>query len=254
TAITPAHAAGVVDVVVTNPDEQSDTLSNGFTYVTQVTEPIITSQPQSIAVVQGEPASFTVVCSGEPTPTIQWQLSTSNGKKWKNIAGATDFTYNIAVTSISMDAYLYRAILTNGIGDPVTTEAAKLTVLASEPTSWTDIGVTKSGLYDAGSNSITWTIVVTNLGSDPALAVTAKDTLASGARFVGFEGDGATYLNRGKNIVVNLGDMAAGAEVSFTITTSVVKTISPTSNEVTVTTDSFDIFLDNNTAVCTINW
>src|SRR6185503_8249721 len=32
TATTPAHAAGAVDVVVTNSDGQDDTLSNGFTY------------------------------------------------------------------------------------------------------------------------------------------------------------------------------------------------------------------------------
>jgi hypothetical protein len=32
-ATTPAHAAGAVDVVVTNPDTQSGTLSNGYTYI-----------------------------------------------------------------------------------------------------------------------------------------------------------------------------------------------------------------------------
>jgi hypothetical protein len=34
TAVTPAHAAGTTDVVVTNIDTQSGTLANGFTYVT----------------------------------------------------------------------------------------------------------------------------------------------------------------------------------------------------------------------------
>ena len=33
TAVTPAHAAGAVDVVVTNPDTQAATLTNSFTYV-----------------------------------------------------------------------------------------------------------------------------------------------------------------------------------------------------------------------------
>src|SRR5882724_1255670 len=33
TATTPAHAAGAVNVVVTNPDTQSGSLTNGFTYV-----------------------------------------------------------------------------------------------------------------------------------------------------------------------------------------------------------------------------
>lgn len=34
TATTPAHAAGAVNVVVTNPDNQSGTLTNGYTYAT----------------------------------------------------------------------------------------------------------------------------------------------------------------------------------------------------------------------------
>lgn len=32
TGVTPAHAAGAVDVVVTNPDDQTDTLTDGFTF------------------------------------------------------------------------------------------------------------------------------------------------------------------------------------------------------------------------------
>src|SRR5207249_306777 len=37
TANTPAHAAGAVDVIVTNPDTQSATLTNGYTYDAQPT-------------------------------------------------------------------------------------------------------------------------------------------------------------------------------------------------------------------------
>jgi hypothetical protein len=41
TATTPAHAAGAVDVVVTNPDTQSGTLTNGYTY--NLPAPTVTS-------------------------------------------------------------------------------------------------------------------------------------------------------------------------------------------------------------------
>lgn len=37
TGVTPAHAAGYVDVVVTNPDAQTGTLTNGFRYLTEPT-------------------------------------------------------------------------------------------------------------------------------------------------------------------------------------------------------------------------
>jgi hypothetical protein len=35
----PQHTVGAVDVVVTNPDSQSDTLTNGFTYTEESNEP-----------------------------------------------------------------------------------------------------------------------------------------------------------------------------------------------------------------------
>jgi len=51
TAKTPAHAAGMVDVTVTNPDLTSDTLVNGFTY-TSAAVVYITASP--LAVFTGE--------------------------------------------------------------------------------------------------------------------------------------------------------------------------------------------------------
>src|SRR6185369_11114218 len=43
TATTPAHAAGAVNVVVTNSDTQSGTLSNGYTYTVANPAPTVTS-------------------------------------------------------------------------------------------------------------------------------------------------------------------------------------------------------------------
>lgn len=51
TADTPAHAAGAVDVVVTNPDSVSDTLTNGFSYVGTPDETASTFTPSAAAVV-----------------------------------------------------------------------------------------------------------------------------------------------------------------------------------------------------------
>src|SRR5207244_12028033 len=42
TATTPAHAAGAVTVTVTNPDTQSGSLSNGFTYLAAPTVSSVT--------------------------------------------------------------------------------------------------------------------------------------------------------------------------------------------------------------------
>lgn len=41
TALTPAHSAGIVDLVVVNPDGQSATLTNGFTFVVPAGETVL---------------------------------------------------------------------------------------------------------------------------------------------------------------------------------------------------------------------
>ena len=43
TATTPAHAAGAVNVVVTNTDTQTGTLNNGYTYTSSNPAPTVTS-------------------------------------------------------------------------------------------------------------------------------------------------------------------------------------------------------------------
>jgi hypothetical protein len=58
TATTPAHAAGAVNVVVTNPDTQTGTLNNGYTYVS--TAPGVTSiSPTSGTTAGGTPVTIT---------------------------------------------------------------------------------------------------------------------------------------------------------------------------------------------------
>src|SRR5262249_10247799 len=55
TATTPAHAAGAVNVTVTNTDTQSGTLTNGFTYVAEAPSVL------SVTPVSGTTAGGTLV-------------------------------------------------------------------------------------------------------------------------------------------------------------------------------------------------
>ena len=60
TATTPAHAAGAVNVVVTNTDAQSGTLTNGYTYTSSNPAPTVTSiSPPSGSTVGGTAVSIT---------------------------------------------------------------------------------------------------------------------------------------------------------------------------------------------------
>jgi hypothetical protein len=59
TATTPAHAAGAVEVVVTNPDEQSGRLANGYTYTGPVALTLASISPASGSVNGGTAVTIT---------------------------------------------------------------------------------------------------------------------------------------------------------------------------------------------------
>jgi hypothetical protein len=106
-------------VVVSN-SAGSTTSNNAVLTVNQVVT--ITNQPQSVSVAYGAPATFTIVASGAPAPTYQWQL---NGV---NVAGATSPSYTIASATASG---MVTCVVSNAVGS-VTSTSANLTV-ASAP-------------------------------------------------------------------------------------------------------------------------
>jgi hypothetical protein len=71
--------------------------------------------------------TFTVAASGNPTVTVQWQVSTDGGNTFTNISGATSLSYTISSVKASQSGYRYRAVFTNSLGT-ATTLAATLTV------------------------------------------------------------------------------------------------------------------------------
>ena len=96
------------------------TTSNGA-ILTVYVPPAITTQPAgTTTVTAGFPASFSVVASGTPAPTYQWQ------KTNVNISGATNSSYTIASTTLA-DAGSYTVLVSNAGGN-VTSSAAVLTV------------------------------------------------------------------------------------------------------------------------------
>ena len=64
TATTPAHSAGAVDVVVTNTDAQSGTLTNGYTYTANLALGVFPGDPSSATVVAGQTATYTLSLGG----------------------------------------------------------------------------------------------------------------------------------------------------------------------------------------------
>ncbi|MFO1513694.1 MAG: LamG-like jellyroll fold domain-containing protein [Verrucomicrobiota bacterium] len=94
-----------------------------LTAISGPTPPNIVTQPTSQTVLAGQPVSFTVGASGGAPLTYQWKHAGTN------IPGATSKTLTIPSTYYT-DAGSYQAVVANGLGSPVTSAAASLTVQA----------------------------------------------------------------------------------------------------------------------------
>src|SRR5207237_9228884 len=57
--------------------------------------------PLSQSISAGSNATFVAAASGNPTPTVQWQISTNGGATFSNIAGATSTTLLLTAEPVS---------------------------------------------------------------------------------------------------------------------------------------------------------
>ncbi|HEY7966088.1 MAG TPA: G1 family glutamic endopeptidase [Solirubrobacteraceae bacterium] len=113
--------------VFTNQAGAAPTAAATLTVVALEQAPQLTTQPINEGVVVGGQVTFTAAASGQPTPTVQWQVSTDDGITWASISGATSASYTIDSASQLQNGEQLRAIFTNGAGT-VTSNAVLLTV------------------------------------------------------------------------------------------------------------------------------
>jgi hypothetical protein len=130
-AVAPAEAAGSVDVTVTTPGGTTAlTAADKFNYGVP---PSIATQPGNQTVKAGSGTSFTAAANGNPTPSVQWYVSTNGGTSFTPLSnggvysGVTTDTLTITGATKTMNGYEYKAVFTNSVGT-ATTSAAKLTV------------------------------------------------------------------------------------------------------------------------------
>ena len=90
------------------------------------TAPTIATQPNSLIVVAGHPATFSVVASGSATLIYQWKKNDSN------IANSNSPIYTIPATSGADNGAIYSVAVSNSLGT-VTSNTASLSVLV-QPT------------------------------------------------------------------------------------------------------------------------
>lgn len=135
--------SGLYRVVLIN---SAGLVTNSNPVVLTVTPPVVAprigSQPTAVAVAAGQTASFTVVATGYPTPTYQWQKL--SGATWSTFrAGSANATTGAATATLTIasvlpaDAAQYRVVVTNSAGavasDPVTLTVEYAPVILTQP-------------------------------------------------------------------------------------------------------------------------
>ncbi len=104
----------------------------------------ITSSPTSQVASAGNPVTLMAAGAGLPDPTVQWQVETTGGSTFSNIAGAVSRTLTFIATPAD-NGNEYRAVFANAAGS-VTTAAADLTV-TTQPSSLV-VSSTSTGLLN----------------------------------------------------------------------------------------------------------
>jgi len=89
--------------------------------------PTLITQPTNQSAIANTPASFTFVAAGDPAPTYQWYVDINDGKGPQIITGANSSTYNIPLTALSQNGYLYQCVALNSSGT-LTSNSVTLTV------------------------------------------------------------------------------------------------------------------------------
>lgn len=139
----------------------ADTRNHSIRRTGSTSAPGIATQPQNRAGVVGGSATFTVVATGVPSPSYQWQrqaagtfgfLNLSNDGTYTGVNTATLTVNNIFPSSAGDQ---FRVVLSNGFGSPVTSEVATLSI--GEAPIFTSGTGTSFRATEAGSFNVTAT-------------------------------------------------------------------------------------------------
>jgi hypothetical protein len=125
------------------------------------------TEPSAATVVEGDNATFNIAATANPSPTVQWQVSTNAGATWSNLsdgtvsgvtyAGATTNQLSVSNTALAMNGDEFRAVATNSV-NAVDSTAATLTVELDTPS-------VTSGLYAGATANAAFSYTITGTNS-----------------------------------------------------------------------------------------
>jgi hypothetical protein len=219
-AIAPAHAAGTVSVVVTNPDGQAGTLVNGFTYGT-------------VAIAYGQVAAATPQSPTASVP-VTFPAAQTAGDLNIVVVGWNDTTSNVSTVQDSQ---------------------GNTYALAIGPTRGT--GLSQSIYYaaniKAGSNTVT--VTFNQAAAAPDVRILEYRGVTTLDAKVGAVGS-STAANSGTATTTNANELIFGADIVATLTTSAGSGFTSriiTTPDGDIAEDKFVTTAGSNSATATLN-
>ncbi len=200
-----ATDAGSYTAVVTNPYGSA---TSGVATLTVLVPPVITTQPQSQVVMQGQSASFSVVASGTAPFTYQWYFNQKN-------AGGTDTLPTYTINNVnSAKIGNYTVVVANAAGS-VTSGVATLSfyvppTIQTQPLSLTVTQGQSASFSVVASGSTPLSYQWSFNGSpisratDTSLTLTAVQAADSGSYTVAVTNPGGSITSPTATLTVNV--------------------------------------------------
>lgn len=126
TLIVPKAQSGTYDIILTNSDDEKDTLVDAFTHNGGSLPLTIVNHPQDDTVFISDSVTFNVVAVHDSIITYQWQEYNSG---WVNIVGATDSVYTTSELTYEESNDSFRVIISvTSVDTTDTSNSAKVIV------------------------------------------------------------------------------------------------------------------------------
>ncbi len=141
-----------LDLYVSNADYEDFADSDNHVRLLLTVQLCIVDQPVSITATEGEDAMFSATAVGGEKPyRYQWQSMTGIDQ-WTDIPGADQDTYRIASVQLEQNGRTVRCVITDQLGNSVTSDPAVLSVQA-KPAADSNTTDTDTNSPQTGDNS-----------------------------------------------------------------------------------------------------
>lgn len=237
-----------VSVIATSVADNSKSGSATVTLSSPVA-PAISQQPHDLAVMAGQPATFTVAATGGGL-FYQWQSKAPGAGSFANISGATSPVYTVSSATLAQSGTQFRCVATNSQGT-ATSNAAVLTVVAPGIKF-----VTSTTLLTLRNNFSGWVGMNIVVGPTPLILNSLGRMVApgnTGTHTVKIVDDTTGLDVPGASVQVVTAGATAGTFAYGALQTPIVLSAGGVYDILTQETDGGDQFYDSNTAAQTLD-